>query len=71
MHTYIFTYKYGTFQPNSSNSCRVKNIKTLKFSPFDSLIENRNFQKFQLYSPCISDFMAILRILSPEFEDKM
>ena len=50
---------------------KSKILKPLKFSPFHSLIENRKFQKFQLYCPCSSDFMATLRILSPEFDDKM
>ena len=50
---------------------KPKNLKSLKYSPFDSLIENRKFQKFQLHSPSGSDFMAILRIFPAEFEDKM
>ena len=50
---------------------KSKILKTLKYSPFDSLIENRKFQKFQLHSPSGSDFMAILRIFPAEFEDKM
>ena len=37
-------------------------LKSLKHSPFDSLIENRKFQKFQQHSPSGSDLMAILRI---------
>ena len=50
---------------------KLKILKSLKYSPFDSLIENRKFQKFQLHSPSGSDFMAILRIFPAEFEDKM
>ena len=45
--------------------------KFLKYSPFDSLIENRKSQKIQLHSPSSSDFMAILMIFPAEFEDKM
>ena len=45
-------------------------LKSLNYSPFDSLIENRKFQKFQLHNPRGSDFMAILRIFPAEFEDK-
>ena len=41
----------------------------MKYSPFDSLIQNRKFQKFQLDSPSDTDFMAILKIFSAEFED--
>ena len=50
---------------------KLKILKSLKYSPFDSLIENRKFQKFQLHKPCSSDFMAILRIFPAEFENKM
>ena len=50
---------------------KLKILKSLKYSPFDSLIENRKFQKFQLHNPCSSDFMAILRIFPAEFENKM
>ena len=46
-------------------------LKSLKYSPLDSLTENRKFQKFQLHSPSSSDFMAILRMFPAEFEDKM
>ena len=46
-------------------------LKSLKYSLFDSLIENRKFQTFQLHSPSGSDFMAILRFFLAEFEDKM
>ena len=46
-------------------------LKSLKYSPFDSLIENRKFQKFQLHSPSGSDSMAILSICPAEFEGKM
>ena len=48
---------FRLFQPNSSNPCQI--LKSLKYSPFDSLIDNRKFQKFQLHSPSHSDFMAI------------
>ena len=34
----------------------------MKYSSFDSLIENRKFQKFQLHSPSGLHFMPILRI---------
>ena len=50
---------------------KSKILKSLKYSAFDSLIENKKFQKFQLHSPCNSDFMATLRIFPAEFEDKM
>ena len=50
---------------------KLKILKSLKYSPFDSLIENRKFQKFQLHNPCSSDCMAILRIFPAEFENKM
>ena len=50
---------------------KPKILKSMKYSPFDSLIENRKFQKFQLHNPRGSDFMAILRIFPAEFEDKM
>ena len=50
---------------------KPKNLKSLKYSPFDSLIENRKFQRFQLHSPRGSDFVAFLMIFPTEFEDKM
>ena len=50
---------------------KLKILKSLKYSPFDSLIENRKFQKFQLHSPSGSEFMAILRIFPAEFEGKI
>ena len=50
---------------------KSKILKSLRYSPFNSLIENRKFQKFQLHSPSCSDFLAILRIFPAEFEDKM
>ena len=50
---------------------KSKILKSLKYSPFHSLIENRKFQKFQLHSPYSSDLMAILRIFPAESEDKM
>ena len=50
---------------------KSKILKSLKYSPFDSLFENRKFQKFQLHNPRGSDFMAILRIFPAECEDKM
>ena len=50
---------------------KSKILKSLKYSPFHSLIENRKFQKFQLYSPHGPDLMAILRIFPAESEGKM
>ena len=50
---------------------KSKILKSLKHSPFGSLNENRKFQKSQQHSPSVSDFIAILRILPAEFEDKM
>ena len=50
---------------------KSKNLKSLKYPPFDSLIENKKLQKFQLYSLSGSDFMEILKILPAEFENKM
>ena len=50
---------------------KPKNLKSLKYSAFDSLIENRNVQKFQLHSPSGSDFLDILIIFPAKFEDKM
>ena len=50
---------------------KSKILKFLKYSPFDSLIENRKFQNLQLHSPSSSDFMTILRSFPTEFEDKM
>ena len=50
---------------------KSKILKSLKYSPFASLIENRKFQKFQLHNPAGSDFMAIFKIFPAEFEDKM
>ena len=50
---------------------KSKNLKSFKYSSFNSLIENKKFQKFQLHSPSCSDFLAILRIFPAEFEDKM
>ena len=50
---------------------KLKNSKSLEYSPFDSLFENRKFRTFQLHSPSGSDFMAILRIFPAEFEEKM
>ena len=50
---------------------KSKILKTLNYSPFDSLIENRKFQKFQLHTPSFSELMAILMIFPAEFEDKM
>ena len=41
----------GSFQPNSSNPSQVKKLKSLKFSPFDSLTENRKSQKIELHKP--------------------
>ena len=61
----------GAFQSNSSNSCWVEILKSFKYSPFDTLTENRKFQKFQPHSPSGSDFMAILSIFPAEFKDKM
>ena len=46
-------------------------LKSLKHSPFDSLIENRKFQKFQQHSSSSSDFIANNQIFPAEFEDKM
>ena len=48
-----------------------KKLRSLKYSPFDSLIENRKFQKNQLHSSSGPDFMAILRIFHAKFGDKM
>ena len=45
--------------------------KSLKYSSFDSLIENRKFQKFQQLSLSGSEFMVILKIFPAEFDDKM
>ena len=39
-------FQKGSFQSNSSNPCQVKNFRILGIFPFDSLIENRKFQKF-------------------------
>ena len=50
---------------------RSKILKSLKLLPFDSLIENRKFQNFQLHNPSGSDLMAILIIFPTEFEGKM
>ena len=71
-----------TFQKSQSlckgNSSQIRQIhvkskilKFLKYSPFDSLIENRKFQNLQLHSSSGSDFMAILRSFATEFADKM
>ena len=66
------TYKQmGHSRQINQNHGKSKILKSLKYSPFDSLIENRKFQKFQLHNPRGSDFMAILRIFPAEFEDKM
>ena len=46
-------------------------LKSFKYSPFDSLIENRKLQKLRLHSPSGSDFMAILGIFPAKFKDKM
>ena len=50
---------------------KLKILKSLKYSQFDSLIENRKFLKFWLHSPSRSEFMTILRIFPAEFENKM
>ena len=61
----------GHFSQIHQIHVKSKILKSLKYSPFDSLIENRKFQKFQLHNPCGSDFVAILMIFPDEFEDKM
>ena len=64
-------------QPKSHSSqihqihTKSKILKSLKYSPFDCLIDNRKIQKCWLHSPSASDFMAILRIFPAEFEDKI
>ena len=50
---------------------KPKILKSMKYSPFDSLIENRKFGRFQLDISSGSAFMAILRIFPTEFGDKM
>ena len=50
---------------------KSKILKSFKHSPFDNLIENRKFQKFQLHSSSGLGFMAILRDFFAEFEEKM
>ena len=51
---------------------KSKILKSLKYSPFDSLIENRKFQILILAaSPSSSDFMAILGIFQAKFKDNM
>ena len=50
---------------------KSKILKFLKYSPFDSLIENRKFKKFRMHNPSGSDFMAILRNFPAEVGDKM
>ena len=52
--SYVFIHLFfifGSFQPNSSIHVKSKILKSLKYSPFDSLIENRKLPKFQLHSP--------------------
>ena len=46
---------------------KSKILKSLKYSSFNSLIENKKYQKFQLHSPSCSNFLAILRIFPAEF----
>ena len=43
----------------------------MKFSLFDSLIENRKSSKFQPHSPSGSDFTVILDIFHSRFDDEM
>ena len=62
---------FESFLPSSSNPRQAKILKSLKFLPFDSLIENRKFPKFQFHSPSGSDFVTILETFSSRFEDKM
>ena len=62
---------YGSFQPIHQIHVNSKILEALKFSPFHILIENWKFPIFQLHCPRSSDFMAILGIFSPRFEDKI
>ena len=50
---------------------KSKILKFLKYSLFDSLIENRKFEKFRMHNPSGSDFMAILRNFPAKVGDKM
>ena len=64
-------YRMGYSSQIHQIHVKSKILKSLKYSPLDSLIENRKFQKFQLHSSSGSEFMAILKIFPAEFGDKM
>ena len=72
---YYWQPRFFLYMDHSSQIHQIcvksKNFKSLKYSPFDSLIENRKFLKFQLHNPRRLDFMPILRIFAAEFEDKI
>ena len=76
--TEIFKVKIGLstedvwFIPGQIHQIHVKSkiLKSLKFSPFDNLIENRKFPTFQLHSPSDSGFLTILVIFLVDLRTK-
>ena len=63
--------KEGHYNQIPQIHVKSKILKSFKYSPFHSLIENRKFPKCQLHSPHGSDCMTILNIYPAEPEDKM
>ena len=61
----------GSFRPTHQIHAKSTNLKSLKYSTFDSHIENRKFPKFQLHMLSIFNFMSISRIFSSGLENKM
>ena len=49
---------------------KSKIVKSLKFSPFDSLTENRKSPKVQPHSPSGSVFMVVLEFFLPDLTTK-